>query len=47
MAFRMNHRYYLPRVRAALGPDEARRAREEGRAMTIGDALAYALEGLG
>jgi len=41
------YRHYLPRVRAALGPDEARRARDEGRAMTLDVALAYALEGLG
>ena len=38
--------HYLPIVREALGPDEARRARDEGRAMTLDDALAYALEGL-
>jgi hypothetical protein len=31
----------------ALGPDEARRAREEGRAMSLDDAAASALEGLG
>jgi len=42
------YRHYLPLVRAALGPaEESRRAREEGRAMTLDDALAYALEGLG
>ncbi len=39
--------YYLPQVRAALGPDEARRARAEGQAMTLDYALAYATEGLG
>ena len=39
--------YYLPQVRAALGPDEARRARAEGQAMTLDGALAYAMEGLG
>ena len=39
--------YYLPQVRAALGPDEARRARAEGQAMTLDSAMAYALEGLG
>jgi len=38
---------YLPQVRAALGPDEARRARAEGQAMTLDEAMAYALEGLG
>ena len=36
----------FPFVRAALGPEEARRVREEGRAMTLDDALVYALEGL-
>jgi predicted ATPase/class 3 adenylate cyclase len=41
------YRHYLPRVRAALGPDESRRARDEGRAMTLDEALAYAVEGLG
>ena len=41
------YRHYLPLVREALGPEEARRARDEGRAMTLDDALAYALEGLG
>jgi hypothetical protein len=37
---------YLPQVRAALGPDEAKRARAEGQAMTLDEAMAYALEGL-
>lgn len=37
---------YLPQVRAALGPDEARRARAEGQAMTIDEVMAYAMEGL-
>jgi hypothetical protein len=41
------YRHYLPIVRAVLGPEEGRRARDEGRAMTPDDALAYALEGLG
>jgi len=41
------YRHYLPIVRAALGPEESRRAREEGRAMTLDSALAYALDGLG
>ena len=41
------YRHYLPVIRAALGPDEARRARDEGQAMTLEVALAYALEGLG
>jgi hypothetical protein len=38
------YRHYLPLVRAALGPDEGRRARDEGRAMTLDTAFAYALE---
>jgi hypothetical protein len=38
---------YLPQVRAALGPDEAKRARAEGQAMTLDEACAYAMEGLG
>ena len=37
---------YLPQVRAALGPDEARRARAEGQAMTLDEAMAYAMAGL-
>jgi hypothetical protein len=41
------YRHYLPLVRAALGTDEAHRARSEGRRMTLDAALAYALEGLG
>ena len=41
------YRHYLPLVRSALGSDEARRARAEGRAMTVDEALVYALEGLG
>ena len=41
------YRHYLPLVRAALGADEAHRARDEGRRMTLDAALAYALEGLG
>lgn len=40
------YRHYLPIVREALGPDEARRARDEGRAMTMDEAFAYALDGL-
>ncbi len=40
------YRHYQPLVRAALGPDEARRARAEGQAMTLDEAMAYALEGL-
>jgi hypothetical protein len=37
---------YLPQVRTVLGPDEARRARAEGQAMMLDEAMAYALEGL-
>jgi hypothetical protein len=33
-------------VRDALGPDVARRARDEGQAMTLDEALIYAVEGL-
>jgi hypothetical protein len=36
----------LPQARATLGPDEARRARDEGRAMTLDEAFDYALAGL-
>ena len=39
--------YYLPQVRAALGPDEARRTRAEGQAMTLDEAYVYAMGGLG
>jgi hypothetical protein len=35
----------LPQVPAALGPDEARRARAEGQAMTIDEAVADTMEG--
>jgi hypothetical protein len=41
------YRHYQPLVRAALGPEEARRARDDGQAMTMDEALAYAMEGLG
>ena len=41
------YRHYQPLVRAALGPEEARRARDEGQAMTLDYAMAYAMEGLG
>ena len=37
---------YTALVRAALGPEEARRARDEGRAMTLDEAFDYALAGL-
>jgi len=40
------YRHYRPLVRAALGRDEARRARDEGQSMTLDAALAYAREGL-
>ena len=39
--------HYLPRIREVLGPEEARRARRDGRAMAFDAALAYLLEGLG
>ena len=39
------YRHYQPLVRAALGPEEARRARDEGQAMSLDEALAYATEG--
>lgn len=38
--------HYMSLVRAALGAEEARRARDEGRAMTIDEAFSYALQGL-
>ena len=37
---------YTALVRAALGPEEAHRARDEGRAMTLDEAFDYALAGL-
>ena len=40
------YRHYLPLVRAALGRDEARRARDEGQSMSLDAALIYASEGL-
>jgi hypothetical protein len=43
----MLYRHYLPQVRAALGPVEARRARAEGQATTLDEAMANALEGSG
>jgi predicted ATPase/DNA-binding winged helix-turn-helix (wHTH) protein len=36
----------MPKLRAALGPAEARQARDEGRAMTLDEAFDYALAGL-
>lgn len=38
--------HYSPKVRRALEPSVVRETRREGRAMTIDDATAYALEGL-
>jgi predicted ATPase/class 3 adenylate cyclase len=40
------YRHYLPAIRAALGKEQARRARDEGASMSLDTALAYALEGL-
>ncbi|MCI0347464.1 MAG: hypothetical protein L0221_18815, partial [Chloroflexi bacterium] len=37
------YRHWLPKVRAELPPDAARRLRDEGRAMSLDDALEYAL----
>lgn len=34
----------LPEVRAELDPERARQLRDEGRAMSLDEALAYALE---
>jgi predicted ATPase/class 3 adenylate cyclase len=49
--FRSGHSYalylhYIPRIRGALEPGRAHRTRAEGRAMSIEEATAYALEGL-
>jgi len=41
------YRHYLPLVRAALGRDEARRARDGGQSMSLDEALSYAAAGLG
>jgi hypothetical protein len=38
--------HYRPLVQSALGPERARQMRDEGRAMTVGEAFAYALAGL-
>jgi predicted ATPase/class 3 adenylate cyclase len=38
--------HYLPLVREALGPEDARKARDEARAMSVDQAIAYALDGL-
>jgi len=40
------YRHYRPAIRAALGQQEARKARDEGALMPVDTALAYALEGL-
>jgi len=36
-------KHYLPLVRAQLGPDEARRARDDGMAMTLDEAFVFAM----
>lgn len=38
--------HYVPRVQAALGPEGARRHRDEGRALSLDAAFAAALQGL-
>jgi hypothetical protein len=38
--------HYVPLIRDAIGPRDAHRTRAEARAMTLDDAVAYALEGL-
>ena len=38
------YRHYLPLVRRSLGAEEARRLRDQGRAMTCNEAFDYALE---
>jgi hypothetical protein len=38
------YRHWVPRVRETLGPERARQLRDEGRAMSLDQALAYALE---
>jgi hypothetical protein len=40
------YRHYLPLVRNALGADQARRLRDEGRAMATDEGFAHALEGI-
>jgi hypothetical protein len=49
--FRSGHSYalylhFIPKVRGALGAGPAHRTRAEGRAMSVEEATAYALEGL-
>jgi hypothetical protein len=36
------YKHYLPLVRAALGPERARQARDRGRVMTLDEAIHYA-----
>jgi predicted ATPase/class 3 adenylate cyclase len=38
------YRHWVPKVREALGAQRARELREEGRAMSLQEAIAYALE---
>ena len=40
------YRHYQPLVRAMLGAEQGMRAREEGQAMSMDEALAYAMQGL-
>jgi len=40
------YRHYQPLVRAALGPEEGRRTRDEGQAMSMDEAMACAMAGL-
>ena len=40
------YRHYLPLLRTALGTEVAHRLRDEGRAMKMDEAFAYALEGM-
>ena len=41
------YQHYRPLVRAALSAEDARRYRDEGRRMSLDDAVAYAREGIG
>lgn len=40
------YRHYQPLVRAALGAEQGLHARDEGQAMSMDEALAYAMQGL-
>ena len=40
-------RHWVPRVREALGAERARQLRDEGRAMSVDEAIDYILDGLG